>query len=219
MSYDTFTIAENIEALKAVWFPGDDFMKDLMNTFRAVKTQVKTSNTDLPYLHDNYNIVWLDTPKWSNIRSFLATVFNRLVKELNTKPYYLPHYLVIVLNKDLIQSAELFNYGVSRTIEDTLKWFLVNVNSVIETRKEDLSKKRAGAVSTTTEPRLVLVNMIKCPENSMNKKVYSLATKFNRILQEVIAGNKCSHYLPIEIKQNNTNFDHIGNITQRGLMT
>ena len=113
-------------------------------------------------------------PQWSNIRSFLARVFNRLVKQLNEEPFILPRYIIITLDKDLIQSADLFDYGVSRIIEDTLKWLLININMVIEMRKEDLAGKHAGAVSTTSEPRLVWVGMIRHPENSMNKKVFSL---------------------------------------------
>ena len=165
---------------------------------------------------DNHNIEPLHADTWSNIRSFLARVYNQLVKALNTELYVLPRYILIILDKDLISNAELFDFGVSHTIEDTLKWLLVNMDQTIETRKEDLAGKRAGAVSTTSEPRFVWVAMLRRPDDSMDKKVFALARKFNDILKRVITGNKRSHFLCIEIPLDNINFDHIGNLSQIG---
>ena len=215
-SYATFPVVPgNIEALKLVWILGDAFLREIVPTLRTIKIQSKKNNNPL-YLTDNYNVETLHADRWSNIRSFLARLFNHLVTALNTPPYVLPRYILIIIDRDLITNAELYDYGVSRTLEDTLKWILINIDQTIETRKEDLVEKRPCAVSTTSEPRLVWINMIKHPDNSMNKQVYSLSRKFNEILERVIAGNKRSHYLKLELPLTSQNFDYTGNLSQIG---
>ena len=206
----------NIEALKSVWLLGEEFLRDMMYTFKAMRAQAINDHKDLPYLLKNYNVVAQNPERWSNIRSFLAKVLNGLVKALNQSPFILPRYILVVLDKDLIANADLYDYGVSRMLEDTLKWLLININMVVESRKEDLIGKRAGAVSTTSEPHIIWIGMLKCPDYSMNKRVYSLARKFNQILQNVITGDRRSHYLPVGLETNSSYFDHIGNITQSG---
>ena len=79
---------------------------------------------------------------------FLAWIVNALAKILNDKDNNVPRYILIILDKDLIQNAELTDFEFTRTLEDTLKWILININCMIETRKEDLDKKRPGALST-----------------------------------------------------------------------
>ena len=165
---------------------------------------------------DNYNLRLLYAEQWSNIRPFLARVFNQLIKVLNMPPFMLPRYILIMLDKDLITSAELFNYGVLQTMEDTLKWLLKKINQVIETRKQDLMGKRPGVVSTTSEPRLVWVTMLRRPDKSLNKQVHALVRKFNKILEQVISVNQRSHFLKMDLETTCTNYELIGNLTQIG---
>ena len=61
--------------------------------------------------------------------------------------------------------------------------------------------------------------MIKCPENTINKEIYSLTRKFNSILEDTIAGDKCSHILKVHLNTNELNFDRHGMITTSGLYT
>ena len=186
-------IPGDISALKSVWLLGNEFLRNMEPSFWAAK-QASSSL----YLTDNYNTKILYAEQWSNIRPFLAWVFNQLIKVLNEPPYILPRYILIMLDRDLITIAELFDYGVLHTIEDTLQWLLKKINQVIETRKQDLMGKRPGAVSTTSEPRLVWVSMLRRPDNLLNKQVHALAWKFNEVLEQVISGNQHSHFLKME---------------------
>ena len=58
--------------------------------------------------------------------------------------------------------------------------------------------------------------MVKCPEQSLAKRIFSLSRKFNRILEEMISNDKHSHYLEVEVPADQSNFDHTGNLTQNG---
>ena len=171
-----------------------------------------------PYLHANYNISAYYAPKQGLIRSFLARIINALITGINDAvPQHLPRYILIMLDADLIREAKVFDFGVSRMIEDCIKWLLINVNMAIETRKADLMEKRPGAVSSTSEPRIISISMIKRPEDrAAHKQIYVLTRKFNNILEDVIAGDKRLHLMKPHVEQNQQNFDIWGNLTTNG---
>ena len=81
-------------------------------------------------------------------------------------------------------------------------------------------KKCLGAVSTSSELRLIWLAMLKRPENSATNKIFTLASKFNKILEEVISGDTKSHILKPEIDMNSNSvlFDRSGNRTPSGLI-
>ena len=112
------------------------------------------------------------------------------------------------MDKDLIQNAELIDFEFTRTLEDTLKWILItedtlkwiliNINCMIETRKEDLDKKKPGALSTMSEPRLIGVQMVRRLKFAQTR-IFSIANKFKHILEEVIAGDQGSYILKLHL--------------------
>ena len=58
--------------------------------------------------------------------------------------------------------------------------------------------------------------MIQRPAGSMDVKSASLMNKFNNILEDVIAGDRRSHFLKVDIDLNNRFFDNIGYLTEAG---
>ena len=156
-------------------------------------------------MYNNYNVAGLVSTFHSNTRSFLARVLNNLVADMNDKQYnyHLPRYVLIVLDKDLVQNIGTYDFGVSRIIEDMVKWLLININLVIEVRKEDVIKKRARALSSSLEPHLIWVQMVKRPVIQGNP-TYALVRKFNTILEETIAGDRRSYILKPFITPNST---------------
>lgn len=182
-----------------------------------MRRNAQHDNRHVPYVYAYYNMEFLVPPKSSVNRSFLAHTLNKLMSFMNSKNHeHLPRYLVIVLDSNLITAANVFDYGVTRTLEDTLKWLLININWAVETRKEDLYSKRHGTIMQMSEPCLIWVTMLKRPEYSFECKTNALASKFNNILEGIIAGNKRSHILRIHVDHNSTNFDRIGNLTANG---
>ena len=200
---------------------GDQFLRTAFSEFLSVKNHPVEQLKYTSYLTLHYNIEPYYSPVNPLEKSFPARMTHALGKGLNdqTRPPHLPRYVIIVIDSDLISSLRVFDYGISRAMEDRLKWLVVNLNEMVEDRRKDLLKKRLGAVSTSTEPRFVWIQMIRRPEHSLNKKIYSLTTKFNNILEETIAGDKRSHILKIHIEANESNFDRFGQITNSGLYT
>lgn len=60
------------------------------------------------------------------------------------------------------------------------------------------------------------VTMLKRPDFSMNRCIFSLARKFNSILEDVIVGDKRSHILKIRVDHNLVNFDSDGYLMPSG---
>ena len=205
----------NIEALNTVWLLGGDFLRMMFHSLEQLLTMAKQDNKPWPYLMHYYNVDPLHLPQLSNNRALLSCILNALVKKMNTD-WHLLKYLLILIDQDLIAESGVYDYGVTHTLEDTIKWFLININLVLETQKQDLMTRRPGAVASSVEPRLIWVTMLCCPEYSMNKQIYSLARKFNNILESVIVGDKRSHILKIRVPHDTTHFDRIGNLTQIG---
>ena len=197
---------------------GDVFLRDILLTFRNMCTQAAAGEQPIPYVYANYNVEIFASPHNQHVRSFLAHMVNAFAKSLNEyddkKPPHLPRYILIIMDKDLIENAQVYDFGVSHTFEDLMKWLLINFNNMIEIRK-DLIKKRPSAVSSSSEPRLIWVQMIKRSE-SMDKHIFSLTWKFNTIMESVIAGDKRSHILKPFLEGTNANFDIFGNLTLAG---
>ena len=197
---------------------GCDFLRTIFASFRSMKLLAIHKGKPRPYLFKHYNVNELHVPANSNVRSFLARVINLLVCKLNDEAgsYHLPKYVLFIIDLDLIANADLYDYGISRTLEDTLKWLLININEAINTRKDDLMKKRAGAVSSSSEQCIIWVTMLKHPDYSMGKRIFSLCRKFNGILEDVIAGDTRSHIIKVRVNHNNQNFDRNGHLTSEG---
>ena len=165
----------------------------------------------------NYNTKALYAAKLINMNAFLARILNAFIDELNDPhKHHLPRYVLIMLDKDLIYNAKVYDFGVSRTFEDTLKWLLVNINRCIEICKEDLKKKRKGTVSSTSEPQLIWLTILQHPVSN-NRQIFVLTKKFNMILENVVSGDKCSHIMKISLDHANGHFDRNGELTPDGV--
>ena len=206
---------------------GDSFLGTAIKEFYQLKNHPIKELRYHPYLTAHYNVEPFFSPVKPIVRSLLARFTHALARGLNdqaklnaTNPPFLPRYIVIFPDKDIVedvlQDMEKPDYGITEEITDALKWLIVNINKMIDDRKENLVKLRPGAVSSASEPHLIWVQMLRRPENSFNKEVFSLTRKFNKILEEVIEGDKRSHILKVYVESNLKNFDQYGNITPQG---
>ena len=151
----------------------------------------------------------------SDEKTLIGKMLNSLIKKLN-EVKHLPRYIVIIFDKELIVDGQIFNFGARETYEYALRWFVNNVACMIDTRKDDIRKKRPGALSPGSEPRFIWVEALSRPEVLLAKCVYSLICKFNAALEEVVAEERHSHVLKVEVQINNSNFDRLGSLTPIG---
>ena len=125
--------SDNIKAWKESWMLGDEFLREMFTSLKTLQSHLKEDDKSAPYIFQHYNVMDVIPPKLSNVRSFLARIINAMVNMLNRHDVpYLPRYLMIFLDKDLITNARVYDFGVTQTFEDTLKWLLININQMIE---------------------------------------------------------------------------------------
>ena len=160
LSCDSIYSTDNVHTIRNVWLIGDAFLRNIFTTFRAMRQQATLTKKAPPFLFAHYNVDTMVTPPMSNVQSVLARIYNAFIKALNEN-HHLPRYVIILLDKDIIVYIDHFDFSISKTIEDVLKWLLININQAIETRKQDLLGKRPGAISSLSEPRLIWVQMVK----------------------------------------------------------
>ena len=120
-----------------------------------------------------------------------------------------------MIDEDLVIDANIYDYGASQTFEDILKWLLMHFRKAVELRRDDIDHKRPGAVPYT-DTRLIWVKMLKRPESSIVKKVYSLTRKFNVTLENVIAPERLAHILDANIEPSAAYFNENGELNGQG---
>ena len=182
-----------------------------------MKLQAEEKEKQIPYLFSFYNIKAFYPTEETPQDTFLSGIHNALVGALNDRiNYHLPRYLLIVLDSELVEAADGYDYGAVEVFTEWIEWLLVNINESIEFRKQDLLRKRPGAIASTSEPWFIWVTMLKRPNSTTKKEVFALTRKFNTTLEQVIANDKCSHILKVHVEGSEANFEEDGTLTATG---
>ena len=135
---------------------------------------------------------------------------------INTKPR-LPRYVIIILDKDILESFKYCDYGLKTLLQGAVHWLHKRISRIFEARWEDLQNTHTGAVSSVTEPRLIWVKMVDRPnflKTCKERSHMSLAWKFNMVLDEVLCNDKYSHVMQISLDR--ADFSGIGDLTASG---
>ena len=128
------------------------------------------------------------------IKNVLARIFNSLVEGLNRNKGNdpLPRLLVVIPDADILKFINHYTYGVSAITGRCLNWLITNMDRVIEAKKEQLQKKKAGAVAAN-EPKIIWVKMLDTP-NMTYSDLMACRKKYNAILDDILA-QKRNHYV------------------------
>ena len=148
----------------------------------------------------------------------MAKMFNAILEGLNSKEK-LPRYVLVMLDKDLIQNLNYFDYGEYNMFTMCLKWLVKNIGRVFEERREDLRWKKPGSLSNATEPRIIWLTMITRPiimGDEIFGKIFSAKAKFNKVLEAVLFENKYNHIMFVDNVYEKHHFDKYGELTNAG---
>ena len=177
---------------------GDHFINDIYHGLQyANQDKVKDQNKKL-YLNDTYNVRCFSSHLMSKIKEAPARLVKVLIHGLNEKrnversgqkicecqlqmpAALLPRYIIIVPDWDIVKHIGHYHYGVSIMIQKVMSW----INRAIMTRKDDLSRAKAGTTSHS-ESKIVWIAMIDrvgCQDWAL-----SIRNKFNSILETILA--------------------------------
>ena len=103
----------------------------------------------LPYLHNRYNIESFFQGQLSLVKPAVARFINSLLDVLNhPTQLHLPKYVILFPDKDIIKDLKDEEYGAKKLIKSQLQWLIVQINSLLETRRKELQGKRIGSISS-----------------------------------------------------------------------
>ena len=152
------------------------------------------------------------------INSTMTKWVNSVIEGLNSK-YKLPRYVMLLPDKDLIVNLNYFQYGVKDLYTDCLTWVVNQLDRHFAARREDLKHSKPGAVSAVTEPRIIWLAMITRPKIVNDRKIAEILTmrsKFNRVLEDVLANFRLHHLMYLDGTFGEHHFDRMGELTANG---
>ena len=146
-------------------------------------------------------------------------LFNSLIEGLNKDPY-LPHFILLIPDRDIILQTNFFKPGIGHILRQQLLWLCDNIQKSLESRKENLKKFYTGAMEPNT-PKLVWIKMLKrlliknhpFPHYNM---VVELRTLFNNLLDKQLSTLSDTFSIDPNIKFAENHFDDFGNLTLIG---
>ena len=110
----------------------------------TLKTSPTVQQVKKLFLHQYYNFEIFYLNPLSPTSPAIAQLFNALVKGLNVSPY-LPELVVMIIDKDIIESINRFDYSIHNIIESNIHWLIKQIARAILGHRESLKKIRPGA--------------------------------------------------------------------------
>ena len=153
-------VADTITAIQDVWFVGDNFLQDIFTSFTGMRNVAVLRKTNPPYLFDFFNVYRYFQGKLSCVKG-IARVLNAFIEGLNQRSH-LPHFVVFILDKDMITQLNFVEFGISSIIKKVLTWLIRQVKVNLKRRRADLFTKKPGALSLEST-KVIWVKMLKRP--------------------------------------------------------
>ena len=189
-----------------------------MNTLPSWRSEsANNKETVSPYVYEYYNVMFYSQRRSSATKHVISRIVNSIVEGLNRRPR-LPRFLVIMLDKDLIEDVDLYDFGAPAEYRRNLNWLFRQISMLIRRRRLDLIDKKPGAVYNT-DPKVIFVKMIKrvafYNKGHRMEKVCSMRTKFNNLIDEEVAAFDY-HVINILACSTEDCFDPQGKLTPKG---
>ena len=187
----------------------------MWTTIITTKNKARSTNSPLPYLFDKYNVL-PPYPKSSSLNdSVIRRIYNEFVDGLNENPW-LPKYICILPDKDIIQAAKYYGFSCKFVFHKAINYLATNMESELETRKEDLAGKHSGALRY--DPILLWIKMIQrpCLKDTEKSYVFVQCPTFNSVLKSIVSKFKNMKVVNLYFPDDKNLFDSNGRLSSTG---
>ena len=147
------------------------------------------SRCPMPYMYQYYNVICQTEDRLSNVSSIPARFMNAIAKGLNAN--HMPRIILIIPDGDILKAINHFSFGVSTIIGHVLEWIIKNIDSAIESKKDELRKRKPGTL-VANKPRILWLCMPDRPNGT--SPLLEARKKFNNILEDILCSKK-NHYI------------------------
>ena len=208
-------------------FVGDQFLREVKDTFHAIVRNAKRKNNDksansapIPYLEQYYNVQKY-YPTTADLKTNATSrILNAAMDALNEE-FRLPRFLVIIIDKDLLGDFKNLEFGTTKSMAKMINWLVRQVDITVHRKKRQIEEKKPGAIGSVNDPTIIYVDMIKRPifanMHEKLKQAMNLRFKFNRCLHETLEQQN-NKVLTIRSCTTPDHFDSMGNLTSKGMI-
>ena len=112
--------------LEDIWILGDWFLKDMFLTLQALKHGSTVQRKSPPYIYDMYNLFYFFTSPLNFGNNTLLQINNAFIEAINRRDQ-LPKFIIIVLDCDLIDMINRFDFGITAELEQCVKWLAIQM--------------------------------------------------------------------------------------------
>ena len=206
-----------MKALDDVWIIGDLFLKEIFSTLQDLKTQAIAKKKPPPYLYEYFNVTFSIANADMFKTNFLTQIQNAVIDAFNNREK-IPKYIMFILDKDILESTNVFGFGVRNLLEKWINWLIKSLEKSLSTRVDNLRNLRPGAIPSW-ESKIIWLKMINHPEvgrDDQRFKILSLRNKLNVIYEQIAESKKQHHYMDVCALEPVRHFDQIGKLNQYG---
>ena len=114
-----------------------------------------------PYMYANYSLSTWYKSELVSVHPSIVRIYNSLIEALNTEPFHLPKYILVIPDVDVIESLKFYDFQAWELIHQNLHWLNNNIFKSLTHHRNDLKNKRIGSVSDL--PTVIYVKMLARP--------------------------------------------------------
>ena len=169
-----------------------------------------------PYIYEFYNFDCHYLSQLSPLKPLIVRIYNSLIKAINHSKT-LPKYIIVIPDKDIIQSLGMYDYGVYDLLEANVSWLVNRLAKAILTRRDQFKKRRAGVIPKEL-PKFIWVKMLTQPHSANHHltRVWKLKSKFNKVLDAVIYVEQYMKVIELNNMEEYPYFTQFGELTDAG---
>ena len=141
-------IVDTLPAFFDVWLVGDAFLQKLDGTLQSNKFVRERNKKQAPTYLDEYFNTKVFYQASSEGELVMARVLNALTSAINQKDARLPKYLILLLDRDLINHVNVQDNfeEAANILYIIVPWFVKQVHNILHRKKAELWEKKPGAI-------------------------------------------------------------------------
>ena len=173
-------------------------------------------NLPKPYVQEFYNV--LDYHNTSQPGNAISRILGSVTTAMN-KRHRLPRFLLVIIDKDVIEDINIFQSDAVAALRDSINWLTRQIHIAIKRKRLELMERKPGTIYGQ-DPSIIYVRMIRridlnLRRNSVKDEQFALCAKFNDALNNAVARLN-QHIMTIASCNTSSHFTHLGELSTKG---
>ena len=137
--------SDPVRPLRDLWIVGEGFLRSIYGMLQHLKTEAIAANESIPYMYQQIHVHPFYQTSNGTAQGTLHKILNSVIEGLN-ESNKLPHYILILVDRDIILQLDYFVPGTFFILEQEMKWLTKEIDRCLSGRLDRLRKACPGAV-------------------------------------------------------------------------